>query len=262
MLLQEIDRHLGPEAWKSLLMPRFDKDLLRTKLKVVLSAPKAELATVRARSELKKQDIDVCVLPVTIENKSSQPIRTSLAHEWYGGIWPPTDLYAAVLRPAAAGRKADVEFKPVFLGGDRSELTKPTVVVPGKSTSVSPRLDWPGTGSVMGGEIVYPNRPGVYVVMFMLVFQTDGVRQYVVSEPIAFHYQQPDKDVTPKPAALKVNDPAGKTSAVKPAGKASSDNKKRTGEQSAEDRPRPDGYLIVPPDIMWQVLPPRHAYER
>ena len=195
-------------------------DLLRSELKVVVAAPKAEVATVRAYSGLAKQDIDVCVLPVTIENKSPQPIRTSFAHEWLGGEWPPTDIYAAVLRPAAPGRKANVDFKPVFLADDRNELTKPTVIEPGKSASLSPRLDWPGTGSVHGGEIVYPDRPGVYTVMFLLVFQTDGVRQYVVSEPIAFQYQKPDKDVQLKPAEPKESDPAGKTSTAKPADEA------------------------------------------
>jgi hypothetical protein len=168
-------------------------------LKVVLTAPKPEVAIARAYSGLANRDIDVCVLPVTIENRSSRTVRTSLAHEWLGGEWPPTDIYAAVLRPVAPGKKPNVGFKPVFLAGDRNELTKPTVIEPGKSTSLSPRLDWPGTGSVHDCNIVYPDHPGVYTVMFLLVFQTDGVRQYVVSEPIAFKYQKPDKDARPKP---------------------------------------------------------------
>lgn len=214
-LLREIDRQLKARSgWSPYY--RFS-DLVRSKLNVVLAAPKAKVATVRAYSGLAKRDIEVCVLPLKIENKSPQPIRTSLAHEWLGGEWPPTDIYAAVLRPAAPGKKANVDFKPVFLAGDRSELTKPTIIEPGKSTSLSLRLDWPGTGSVEGGEIVYPDRPGVYTVMFLLVFQTNGVRQYVVSEPIAFQYQKPDKDVQLKPAETKAIDLSGETSTAKPA---------------------------------------------
>jgi hypothetical protein len=46
----------------------------------------------------------VLSLPVAIENDSPTAITTSLAHEWYGGIWPPTDLYVAVRKESLEDR--------------------------------------------------------------------------------------------------------------------------------------------------------------
>ena len=36
------------------------------------------------------------VLTLKITNAASEMIKTSLAHEWHGGEWPPTSLFASV----------------------------------------------------------------------------------------------------------------------------------------------------------------------
>ena len=53
----------------------------------------------------------VLVLPLQITNRSSQTLRADLAHEWFGGLWPPTDLY--VYQPAIFDALV-----PVFLEGE------------------------------------------------------------------------------------------------------------------------------------------------
>jgi hypothetical protein len=39
-------------------------------------------------------------------------------------------------------------------------------------------MDWPGTGSVIVSPLM--KAPGAYKVRFLLVFEDDGVRQYVI----------------------------------------------------------------------------------
>ena len=48
----------------------------------------------------------VLSIPVSLENWSSDEITSTISHEWYGGIHPPTDLYAAVkvMDPAELAR--------------------------------------------------------------------------------------------------------------------------------------------------------------
>ena len=57
---------------------------------------------------------DGLVLKVKIVNHSSEEIRTRLAHEWHGGEWPSTDLYASVSHVQA---KRPSSFEPVYLKG-------------------------------------------------------------------------------------------------------------------------------------------------
>jgi hypothetical protein len=155
----------------------------RSTLNVVVSAPRAAAATIRAYSALEKKDIDVLVLPLTIQNNSAVPIQTTLEHEWHGGEWPPTNLYVSVLGP---GEKAHAQFTPVFLAGETGKEEKPTLIEPGKSVSLSPRLDWQGTGSVRGDPVV--DRAGVYKLMLLLVFEAEGKKQFVQSDPIALRH--------------------------------------------------------------------------
>lgn len=168
--------------------------LPRSKLDIVVSVSQAAVSTIRAPSVSAKKDVDVLVLPVQITNRSSVPIKMTIAHEWYGGEWPPTDLYVSMLRP---GGKSLPTFTPVFLAGEKNEATKPTVIEPGKSVSLSPRLDWPGTGSVKGGKILTGG--GTYRMKVVLVFEAEGKKQFIESAPIMFGYQ-PTQTPATKPS--------------------------------------------------------------
>jgi hypothetical protein len=124
------------------------------------------------------------VLPLTIANASSEAIRTTLAHEWHGGEWPPTSLFASVT-PIAA--KESRPFAPVYLAGEDQAAPRAFSLAADKSTDIQLRVDWPGTGSVKGDPFI--QKPGKYTVRFALVFETGGKRQYAASAPLEVEYK-------------------------------------------------------------------------
>jgi hypothetical protein len=123
------------------------------------------------------------VLPVTITNRSSQDVVTRPAHEWHGGEWPPTDLYASVT-PARA--KEPTPFAPAFLAGEDDKATPGTTIAAGKSVTVELRMDWPGTGSQPAVPFMARSASGSYKVRVLLVFEVQQGRQFVAG---------PEKDV-------------------------------------------------------------------
>jgi hypothetical protein len=123
------------------------------------------------------------VLPLTITNASGEAIKTTLAHEWHGGEWPPTSLFASVT-PIAD--KESKPFVPIYLAGEDPGVPRAVSLAAGKSTEIELRVDWPGTGSVKGDPLI--QKPGKYVVRFALVFEAGG-KQHVVSAPVEVEYK-------------------------------------------------------------------------
>lgn len=129
------------------------------------------------------QPKDILVLPVTIINNSGLVIRTSLAHEWYGGEWPPTNLYACVVpKDNQEVRARPLELSPVYRAGERGSVPVGTILEPGQRIQVKLRMDWPGTGSVHGrGPLLSADKLGRHGVRFFLVFEAKGEWQFVES---------------------------------------------------------------------------------
>jgi RNA polymerase sigma factor (sigma-70 family) len=141
------------------------KDLKSSKLKVELT-PAAKVT--HAKGGL--------LLPMKLVCKSAPPIKVQLTHEWHGGEAPPTDLYASVT-PATAAKEEP--FRPVYVFGEQDgKATKPLTLEGGTTLSIDLRMDWPGTGSVIVNPLM--KAPGAYKVRFLLVFEDEGVRQYVI----------------------------------------------------------------------------------
>ncbi len=118
---------------------------------------------------------DGLVLKVKIVNHSSEEIRTRLAHEWHGGEWPPTDLYASVSHVQA---KRPSSFEPVYLKGEKREKTQETRIAPGKSVTVELRMDWPGTGSVQGVPLMTLSQSEYHVRLLMAFDSGRNARKY------------------------------------------------------------------------------------
>jgi hypothetical protein len=117
-------------------------------------------------------------LSVKITNHSAQEITTRLAHEWHGGEWPSTDLFASATHVQA---KQANSLEPVFLHGEEQGKTELTRIPPGKSVTVELRMDWPGTGSVTATPLLSSSMSECYVRVLM-VFDTGGnAREYAAS---------------------------------------------------------------------------------
>jgi hypothetical protein len=117
-------------------------------------------------------------LPVKIVNHSAQEITTRLAHEWHGGEWPSTDLYASATHVQAKQAKPLV---PVFLKGEDQSEAKLTRIAPGNSITIELRMDWPGTGSQPTKPLLPPSESESNVRVLMVFDTGSNAREYVAS---------------------------------------------------------------------------------
>ena len=115
----------------------------------------------------------VLVLPLQIRNVSPEPLNTRFSHEWYGGEWPETKLFVYKI--------ASIGLHPVYLVGETGSV-QTTSLAPGDWISLDLRMDWPGTGSVRGEELMSRTVAREYELHFVLVFGNNLHRhkQYVV----------------------------------------------------------------------------------
>jgi hypothetical protein len=121
---------------------------------------------------------DGLTLSVKIVNHSGKEITTRLAHEWHGGEWPSTDLYASATQVQAKQAKS---LEPVYLKGEEQGETKLTRIAPGKSVTVELRMDWPGTGSQHAVPLLSSSEIESDIRVLM-VFDTGGnAREYAAS---------------------------------------------------------------------------------
>jgi hypothetical protein len=117
-------------------------------------------------------------LSVNIANRSAHEVTARLAHEWHGGEWPATGLYASATHVQAKQAKPLV---PVFLEGEQRAEAELTRIAPGKSVAVDVRMDWPGTGSQPAVPLLSPSDSESNVRVLM-VFDAGGkAREYAAS---------------------------------------------------------------------------------
>jgi hypothetical protein len=154
------------KAGKAAMDFGFHRQIVPSKLKIKLS-PEGKVS--HAKTAL--------ALRLTIANASDSEIATTLSHEWHGGEWPTTALYAGVSR---AGEESSPEFRPVYLLGEDAKAEKSITIGAGTERTVELRMDWPGTGSVKTVPLIH--KPGDYSIRFALVFKVAGKEQYVVGE--------------------------------------------------------------------------------
>jgi hypothetical protein len=121
---------------------------------------------------------EALTLSVKITNHSAQEITTRLAHEWHGGEWPSTDLYASATHVQAKQAKS---LEPVYLQGEEQGETKLTRIAPGKSVTVELRMDWPGTGSVKATPLLSSSESESYVRVLMVFDTGANAREYAAS---------------------------------------------------------------------------------
>ena len=118
-------------------------------------------------------------LPVAITNSSAREIRMNLAHEWYGGMWPPTDLFVAV---QPAGVKDDFWSEdPGYQVGEKGSVDNPVILKPGETKTFDIRLNWPGTGSISTEPLIDEKKPGKYSIKFLLFFKMDASEEFIES---------------------------------------------------------------------------------
>lgn len=122
----------------------------------------------------------VLSIPVEITNSSSRSIRMSLSHEWYGGIWPATDLYVAAQLSDAKGTIWATA--PGYQVGEKGSAGSDTGLKPGEAKRFDIRLNWPGTGSVPAMPLIDESKPAKYSIRFLLFFKSGDSEEYVETQ--------------------------------------------------------------------------------
>lgn len=165
----------GSEAFSRILEMRRVK---RTSSAISIT-PK--MAKIRPRNlYLANGKTSVLSIPIDIANSSSHSISLNLAHEWYGGIWPPTDLYVAKqLRGVKGTFWADA---PGYLVGEKDSMGSKIVLKPRETKSFDIRLNWPGTGSVPTMPLIDESRADTYSIKFLLLFKANNSEEYVETQ--------------------------------------------------------------------------------
>lgn len=128
----------------------------------------------------------VLSLPVAIENDSPTAITARLEHEWYGGLWPLTDLYVAVRKEGDSG-VVWIE-RPGYLGGEIESADSLATIEPGERRSTEIRLNWPGTGSVPISSLIEDSEPGKYMIKLLLIFKAGESTEFVESHEIEIEF--------------------------------------------------------------------------
>ena len=154
---------------------RSRKDVLQSELNVKVVAEN------RA-----KRSYEGLVLPVAITNKSGESLVTRLPHEWHGGIWPETDLYASV---TLAGTNNTRPFHPAYLASEDPNAEARVVIEPDQILNLQLSMDWPGTGSIRTRPLM--QSPGTYKVRLLLVFRVGRDDQFAVSDAKLVEYSNP-----------------------------------------------------------------------
>jgi hypothetical protein len=165
--------------------------LQQSKLDVRISGLTNAIAPVSKR--LANGRTDVLELPIRIENCSTQTITASIAHEWFGGIWLPTDLGAAVRRVDEPNCRWHAEL--VYLSGELGIEIEPTIWEPGQSHAFVLRMNWPGTGSKGCWPLMDAKAAGKYTVRFSLVFKAGKMKEYAVSPAMQIEVREKSAEV-------------------------------------------------------------------
>jgi len=160
---QIIGKQSAPEAFSKLLQRRPAMSSNR-EIKLIAEDTRAVVKEMLLTNGITK----VLSLPVAIENDSSTTIMAKLQHEWYGGMWPSSDLYVAVRKEIDSG--AIWEERPGYLVGEIESGDSLTTIEPGERRSIEIRLNWPGAGSVGTWPLIEDSKPGKYKIKLLLFF--------------------------------------------------------------------------------------------
>jgi len=159
---------------------KYERDTREQVMKSKLNIQIIPLETVISPSQSKGYDgklRKVLVLPILLTNKSQQTMESTIAHEWHGGLWPPTELHVSI-----SGDKPTLD--PVYLVGEKGSRDSLNVLPPNQPTQLNLRMDWPGTGSVRGQILMPSDKAATYKLRVVLFFKSKNQKQYIVSAPM------------------------------------------------------------------------------
>ncbi len=150
--------------------------------------PKATKISAKKLKTAINGDISVLSIPVEIRNSSSQTISMNLAHEWYGGIWGPTDLHIAAL-VTHWEKKLVWDERPAYQVGNLDDINK-TILKPKESITIDVRLNWHGTGSVPIEPLIDESISSKRTIQFLLFFKTGVSEEYLLTEKFSIDVEK------------------------------------------------------------------------
>ncbi|MBI5515282.1 MAG: hypothetical protein HY909_16005 [Deltaproteobacteria bacterium] len=126
---------------------------------------------------------------VHITNRSARPATLVLRDAYHGGALLPSWLFACTRPPpgAALGTCAQVYLlEPEPTAPERAPGPRALELAPGGAVTLLVRLDWQGTGSLLGTRpLVDPVRGGAVPLAVAVAFRSEGRVQVAYSQGVA-----------------------------------------------------------------------------
>jgi len=135
-----------------------------------------------------RPDCRAVAMTVRATNASAAPVHLTLREEWHGGAFPPTSVVLCARPRSSDAGAATAGCSPGYVveSHPKGELPisapREIELAPGATTSFEVRLDWAGTGSMIGAPLVDPLLAASYYVEAGLLFETGGQRRVSYSE--------------------------------------------------------------------------------
>lgn len=113
------------------------------------------------------------VMPLRLCNKGTAPLSLTLHHEWGGGVWPATDLYACTRdrndTTEATGGKWFCQ--QLYQLRERYEMSKADTLRPGATLKIKTRMDWHGTPSLHSDALMPIGKAATYEVQVVAAYR-------------------------------------------------------------------------------------------
>jgi hypothetical protein len=112
-------------------------------------------------------------IPLRLSNSGSAPLSLTVPHEWHGGAWAATDLYACVRERTASAAAAEGKWacQQLYQLRERYELAKQDSVRPGTRLRIIVRMDWEGTPSMRGIALMPTGKAASYEVQVIAFYR-------------------------------------------------------------------------------------------
>ena len=113
------------------------------------------------------------VMPLRLTNNGTAPVSFTLHHEWCGGTWGATDLYACTREHNDSTELEGGKWhcQQLYQLRERYEMPKVDTLRPGATLKIKTRMDWHGTPSIRGEALIPIGKAATYEVQVVAAYR-------------------------------------------------------------------------------------------
>lgn len=131
------------------------------------------------------------VMPLRLTNIGTAPISFTFHHEWCGGTWSATDLYACTREHNDSTVPAGGKWfcQQLYQLRERYEMPKVDILGPGATLKFDTRMDWHGTPSIRGDSLIPIGKAATYEVQVVVAYRQREHWYFSVGPSTLVHVQ-------------------------------------------------------------------------